>query len=88
MHHKVKTQKAKAEGDEHPKLTGKTPYLHDNDKVSTLTIGGTNPDHYTGDITWHDTSASTTWDLKADFISMSSKGFIMNDSDGDVNVQF
>jgi len=48
-----------------------------------------NPDFYTGDINWHDTSAcANCWNLTTDFIAMSSQGYIVNDADGEVNLQF
>ena len=71
-HDSVKKLRAAALGEEHPLLYEKHPYLHDNNAVSTLSIGGVNPSYFTGDINWHDTSACIGgWNLTTDIVGMS-----------------
>ena len=84
-HNHVKKLSSAANGDEHPNLEEKHPYLYDNNEVSTLSIGGVNPSYYTGEINWYDTSACIgCWNLTTDIVGMSGQ-FYHGDK---VNLQF
>ncbi|GFO01801.1 cathepsin d [Plakobranchus ocellatus] len=49
-----------------------------NDRTSVLTLGGTNPDYYTGNFTFVDLALPNSWQFKIDRIQLSNRARVLN----------
>lgn len=87
-HYKVKHETEGPEEirtDGHAIKLGKTPFQFDLESVSTLTLGGYDPNDVVGNLTWYDTSDCIGgWNITASNLAIGDESIMPNSTQGPV----